>query len=76
LENGETIGSVTITYGNGSASTDAVATYTDQVTASSAVDGTFTASNYTITYKKGAIIVGAKALTITATGRSRLMVQP
>ena len=66
LVNGETIGSVTITYGTGSAATDAVGTYTGTVTASAPAGGTFTASNYSIFYAAGNIIVGQAALTITA----------
>jgi hypothetical protein len=57
LQNGETIGSVTIAYGNGAASTDAVGTYTGQVTPSAATGGTFTASNYSITYASGTITI-------------------
>ncbi len=66
LQNGETIGTVTIVYGTGAAKTDAVGTYTGQVTASAATGGTFTAGNYTISYTAGNIIVGTATLTITA----------
>ena len=66
LRNGETIGSVTIAYGTGSAGTASVGTYTGSVTPSSATGGTFAAGNYTITYAAGNIIVGPVALTITA----------
>jgi hypothetical protein len=59
LQNGETIGSVTIAYGNGSASTDAVGTYTGEVTPSTATGGTFTAANYSISYVAGNIIVSS-----------------
>jgi len=71
LENGEIIGSVTLAYGTGAAATAAVNTYTGQVTPSAATSGTFTASNYTISYAAGDIIVGAKALTITASARTK-----
>jgi fibronectin-binding autotransporter adhesin len=57
LQNSETIGSVTIAYGTGAASGDAVATYTASVTPSAATGGTFTAGNYTISYVNGDIIV-------------------
>ena len=68
LQNGETIGSVTIGYGTGAAVTDAVGTYTGSVTASAATGGTFAAGNYTITYVAGNIIVNpGGTLTITAT---------
>jgi uncharacterized repeat protein (TIGR02543 family) len=59
LQNGETIGSVTIVYGNGAASTDAVGTYTGEVTPSAATGGTFTAANYSISYVAGNIIVSS-----------------
>ena len=59
LQHSETIGTVTIAYGTGASAMDPVATNAAQVTPSLAVDGTFTASNYAITYAKGAIIVDA-----------------
>ena len=61
LVNGETIGSVTINYGAARAAATAVGTYSGQVTitSNSASGGTFTASNYSITLKSGAIIVGS-----------------
>ena len=72
LVNSETIGSVTLAYGTGSAATAAVNTYTGSVIPSVATGGTFTASNYTISYLGGDIIVGAKALTITASARTKI----
>ena len=67
LQNGNTISSVTITYGTGAAATDAVGTYTNSVTPSTAVGANgFIASNYNITYASGNIIVGQASLTITA----------
>lgn len=68
LQNGETIGSVTLTYGSGAlAPTDTVGS-TSTITASAAVGGTFTASNYTITYtpNSGTLTVTAAPLTVTA----------
>ena len=65
LQNGETIGSITLTdSGNGGLATAAVGSYT--LSASGATGGTFTASNYTITYHSGTLSVGAAALDITA----------
>jgi len=61
LKNSETIGSVTIAYGAGSAATDASQTYTGSVIASAATGGTFTAGNYSITYVPGNIVVNAAA---------------
>ena len=66
LLNGETIGSVTIAYGNGAAANKDVATYTNQVTASAATGGTFAPGNYTISYEAGDIIVGKANLAVTA----------
>jgi phosphotransferase system IIA component len=68
LQNGETIGTVTIAYATGSAANASVAAspYVSQVTASAATGGTFTATNYTITYVAGNIIIARAALTITA----------
>jgi uncharacterized repeat protein (TIGR02543 family) len=57
LQNGETIGSVTIAYGSGAAASDLPGTYVGQVTPSSATGGTFTAANYSITYISGNIII-------------------
>jgi len=66
LANGQTIGSITVAYGTGSAATTAVGTYTGSVTSSAATGGTFTSSNYIITYTTGNIVVSAATLTITA----------
>jgi hypothetical protein len=60
LQNGETIGSVTITYGSaGSATGDGntVGVYSSQVTPSGATGGSFIASNYSISYVAGSITV-------------------
>ena len=65
LQNSETVGTVTIAYtsgsGNGNTTTDTVGTYTGTVTPSAATGGSFTASNYSITYNAGDIIVNAGA---------------
>ncbi|MEO6406606.1 MAG: MBG domain-containing protein, partial [Ferruginibacter sp.] len=65
LVNGETIGTLSIAYGTGAVATAGVGSY-NTVTPSAATGGTFNPSNYNITYTNGNIIVGAKALTITA----------
>ena len=57
LQNGETIGSVTIAYGLGALPTAPLGTYTGSVTPSVATGGTFTASNYNISYASGDITV-------------------
>lgn len=66
LQNGETIGSVTIAYGTGSAATDGVGTYTDCVTVANGTGGNFSGHNYTIAHIPGKIIVEPAPLTITA----------
>ena len=71
LQNGETIGSVSIAYGTGKLANAAVSTYNGQVTPSAAIDGSFTASNYTISYTAGNITVDAAPLTITANNVSK-----
>ena len=65
LQNGETIGSVTIAYGTGSASNAIVATYTGSVTPSAATGGSFNPANYSITYVTGKITVTQATLTIS-----------
>ncbi|WP_295675082.1 YDG domain-containing protein [uncultured Mucilaginibacter sp.] len=64
LQNGETIGSVTIAYGTGSAANAPVGTNTGTVTASAATGGTFTAGNYSLTYLSGNITITPKAITM------------
>lgn len=71
LQNGETIASVTVSYGNGAAATDAVDTYTDQVIISAATGGTADLSNYDITYEAGDILVGQRTLIVTALAQSK-----
>jgi hypothetical protein len=66
LENGETIGSVTLVVSNSAgAPASPVGSYT--ITPSAATGGTFTESNYAITYETGNLSVTAAPLTITAT---------
>ena len=59
LVGAETIGSVTISYGSGAAANDAAGIYTGAIGISSAVGGTFAASNYSISYVAGDITVSA-----------------
>ena len=72
LVNGETVGSVTITYGTGAASGAAAGTYVGSVTPSAATGGTFTSSNYSITYVSGNIIVGNQITCIAKIGRAHV----
>jgi hypothetical protein len=67
LVNSDTIGSVTISYGTGAASSDAAGIYADQVTPSLAVGGTFNMGNYTPTYLPASLTVTADP-TITLNG--------
>ncbi len=64
LQNGELIGTVTISYGFGAAAGDPIGVYTGQVTPSNATGGTFNASNYSITYGTGDITVVEAPITI------------
>jgi hypothetical protein len=66
---GETIASVTLTYGTGAAGTDPVAaTNVGGIVASAPVSGVgFIATNYAISYTAGDLTVAPKSLTITAT---------
>jgi gliding motility-associated-like protein len=57
LLNKETVGSATMTYGNGAAEVDPVGFYPGSITPSSAGGGTFNAGNYTIIYQTGDIMV-------------------
>ncbi|MDB5152375.1 MAG: pknD 4, partial [Mucilaginibacter sp.] len=68
LKNGETVGTATIAFGAGAAANASVlgSPYAGSVTPSSATGGTFTASNYDITYVSGKITVNTAPLTITA----------
>jgi gliding motility-associated-like protein len=69
LQNGETISSVTITYGNGAAANAPPATYSGSVVPSAAVGGNgYVATNYTRTYVAGNIVVAAPGPAITTSG--------
>ena len=70
LQNGETIGSVTLTSA-GSVATANVAGSPYAIVASAAAGGTFTASNYAIGYVNGAMTVTQAAATVTANAQSR-----
>jgi hypothetical protein len=70
LLNGETIGSATLASA-GAAATANVAGSPYAITASNATGGTFTPSNYAITYDPGLLTVNPAALTITANNASK-----
>jgi hypothetical protein len=63
LKNSETIGSVTLSS-TGAAATAGAGNY--PIVASAATGGTFTPSNYSITYNDGTLAVSAATLTVTA----------
>ena len=73
LQNSQTIGSVTLTYGSGALATTANVGSTSTITPSAATGGTFTPTNYNITYtaNSGTLTVTAAPLTITATNASK-----
>jgi fibronectin-binding autotransporter adhesin len=71
LVGAETIGSVTLSYAAGGLSANSAVGSTSVITPGSATGGTFTASNYTITYNTGTLTVVAAAITVTATGPSK-----
>jgi len=66
LQNGETIGTVTIGYGTGATPTDGVGNYIDCVTIGAATGGSFTSYNYDITYVSAKIIVVPTKLIVYA----------
>jgi len=70
LQNGETIGSVTLASA-GTAATAGVSGTPYAITAGSATGGTFNAGNYTITYTDGALTVTPAPLTVTASDDAR-----
>jgi filamentous hemagglutinin family protein len=70
LQNGETIGSVTLASA-GAAAAASVAGSPYAITASNATGGTFNPANYTITYNDGVLTVGPAALTVTANNQTK-----
>src|SRR5207244_7482765 len=66
LQNGETIGSVTIGSA-GAAAGATVAGSTYAITPSAAIGGSFNASNYSLSYIDGTLTINPAPLTVTAT---------
>ncbi|MFZ4772222.1 MAG: beta strand repeat-containing protein, partial [Ferruginibacter sp.] len=66
--NSETVGSVTLTAAEAASLTAGTGTY--NIVPSAATGGTFTASNYSITYTNGTLTVTAKGLTIDSLSAS------
>ncbi len=72
LQNGETIGSVTLAVtGNGGAATAAVSGSPYTITASAATGGTFSAGNYAIAYIAANLTVNPAPLIITASPQGK-----
>ncbi len=66
LQNGESVGSVTLAVsGGGGAATASVSGSPYTITPSGAIGGTFTAGNYSISYANGSLTVSQAPLTIT-----------
>jgi len=74
LQNGESVGSVTLA--SAGAAEDAAAAPSYAITASSATGGTFDPANYTITYVNGYLAVIPAPLTITADTSSKVYGDP
>ncbi|WP_299125577.1 Calx-beta domain-containing protein, partial [uncultured Tenacibaculum sp.] len=66
LVNGETIGSVTVSYVDGDAASDAIGVYTNAIAISSATGGTFTPSNYSINYVAGDLTVTSDVISVSS----------
>jgi gliding motility-associated-like protein len=71
LQNGETIGSVTIAYGPGADAGAPVGSYPANITVSEATGGSFSATNYSITYLPATLEVTFAPLTIIADNKAR-----
>ena len=72
LQNGETVGSVTLSVNNNAgAATAPVSGSPYTITPSAATGGTFNPANYSITYVGGNLTVGGAPLTITATAQNK-----
>jgi len=70
LQNSETIGSITVSdTSSGGIATAGIGSY--NLVPSAATGGTFTSSNYNITYTTGTLTVNAASLTITANNDSK-----
>lgn len=71
LKNGESIGSVTLTYGAGGPANAALGTYPGSITPSAPTGGTFLVSNYTVNPFAGDLTVNKAPLIITADNKTR-----
>jgi gliding motility-associated-like protein len=71
LANGESIGVVSIHYGQGAAATDSAQRYTGSIIAYGAAGGTFDPSNYNIKYLPSDIFVVPAKLTLVADDQTK-----
>ena len=71
LQNGETVGSVTLTS-PGTPTSAGVTGSPYTITGTSATGGTFTPSNYTITYNTGLLTVNPATLTVAANPKTKV----
>jgi gliding motility-associated-like protein len=78
LKNNETIGTITLTYGNGGKATDPVSIYVGTVKVTAATGGTYTPTNYTNppNYVAGDMEVVGAPLTVTANDKERFYGDP
>ncbi len=76
LKNNETIGNVMITYGAGAAATANAGNVTGTVVPSAATGGTFTSTNYNITYIANDITIIPAELTIRAEDENKIAGDP
>jgi hypothetical protein len=72
LENGESIGSVSVSYSSGNAPDASVGLYANAIVISNATGGTFNASNYTLSYVAGDLSVIPKEISFTATAADKI----
>jgi hypothetical protein len=70
LENGETVGTVSLVAAGGTNATDAVGSYL--ITPGTAVGGTFNSANYTITYAPGTLTVTPLQVTVAAAPQTKV----
>jgi gliding motility-associated-like protein len=76
LQNNETIGSVSLTYGYGAAGGDPAGIYSTSLVPSAAAGGSFNQTNYSVTYAPTSITVNQALLTINADNLSRAFGTP
>lgn len=71
LQNGETVGTVTLAINNSGATAGAAVSGTYTITPSAATGGTFNINNYTVTYNTAALTITRAPLTVTGSSHTR-----